>query len=264
MAKDKPIPKTTKGKNANYLPTKKGAGMTDYSVYSFTNKTNNKKYIGLTCDIKRRYRQHKSGKSRAVVFCLAIKKYGFDNFDFVILKSNLTLNEAKDFEKLQILTLNTMVPSGYNRTEGGDTAVKHTKETIEKIIEKNRIWRLTNAHPMKGKKHSEETKKLLRKSALERTDRPSGANHWNYGKETKESTKEKMRIKQSLGNNGFAKKVIDLNTNIIYPCISEAKAVYNISHSMISLVCSGKRKSSKYNFMYLKDYDEKNSIFIDQ
>jgi group I intron endonuclease len=262
MPKDKPIAKTTKGKNANYLPTKSGAGMTAYCVYGFTNKINNKKYIGLTSDIKRRYRQHKSGRSRAVVFCLAIEKYGFDNFDFEILKSNLTLNEAKDFEKLQISTLNTMVPNGYNRTEGGDTVVKHTNESIEKIIEKNRIWRLTNAHPMQGKKHSEETKKLQRESALKRIDRPSGVNHWNYGKKTKESTKEKISIKQSLGNNGFAKKVIDLNTNIVYSCISEAKLVYNISHSIISMICSGKRKSNKYNFMYLKDYDKKNSIVI--
>ena len=233
-----------------------------YSVYCFTNKINNKKYIGLTCDIERRYKQHKGGRSRAVVFCLAIKKYGFDNFDFEIIKSNLTLEEAKDFEKLQISTLNTMVPNGYNRTEGGDAGVKHTKESIEKIIEKNKIWRLTNNHPMQGKKHSEETKKLLRESALKRTDRPSGVDHWNYGKKTKESTKEKMRIKQALGNNGFAKRVVDLNTNIVYSCISEAKLVYNISHSLISMICSGKRKSNKYNFVYLKNYDKENSIAI--
>lgn len=233
-----------------------------YSVYCFTNKINNKKYIGLTYDIERRYKQHKGGRSRAVVFCLAIKKYGFDNFTFEVLKTDLTLDEAKSFERLQVSTLNTMVPSGYNRTEGGDSSVRHTKETIEKIIEKNRIWRLSNEHPMKGRRHSEKTKKLLRESALKRTNRPSGVNHWNYGKETKESTKEKMRIKQALGNNGFAKKVVDLNTNIVYSCISEAKLVYNISHSTISMICSGKRKSNKYNFVYLKNYDKENSIAI--
>jgi group I intron endonuclease len=233
----------------------------NYSVYCFTNTINKKQYVGLTFDVKRRYSQHKGARSRAVVFCLAIKKYGFEKFNFEILKNNLTLEEAKSFEKLKIKEFNTMVPNGYNRTEGGDSGVRHTKESIDKIIEKNRIWRLSNEHPMKGRKHSDETKKLMKEAALRRTEYPSGENHHLYGLKHKESSLEKMRIKQSLGNNPFAKKVIDLNTNIVYSCINEAKLVYNISHSFISMVCSGKRKSIKYNFAYLKDY-EKTSIFI--
>lgn len=227
-----------------------------YSVYSFTNIINGKKYIGLTCDVKRRYAQHKKGKSRAVVFCLAIKKYGFENFNFNILKEDLTLKEAKSFEQKQILELNTMVPNGYNQTKGGDSSIKHTEETILKIIEKNKIWRELHGHPFLGKKHSEEAKKLIQEAALKRKNYPAGINHWNYGKKASESTKEKIKIKSTLGNNGFAKKVIDLNTNIIYSCINEAKLVYNISHATISMICSGKRKSSKYNFMYLTDYDK--------
>ena len=33
--KDKPIPKTTKGKGANYRPTKSGAGMTAKGVAAY-------------------------------------------------------------------------------------------------------------------------------------------------------------------------------------------------------------------------------------
>jgi group I intron endonuclease len=231
-----------------------------YSVYCFTNKINNKKYVGLTSNVERRYNQHRKTSSRAVAFCLAIKKYGFENFEFLILKENISLEEAKLFERQFVKELNSMAPNGYNRTEGGDSAVKHTKETIEKIIEKNRIWRLTNDHPMKGKIHSKESKDLMRESALNRTNYPSGELHWNFGMKHKKSTKEKMSSKQSLGNNGFAKKVIDLNTNIVYSCINEAKLIYNISHSFISMLCSGKRKSNKYNFKYLKDYEQESSL----
>jgi hypothetical protein len=35
MPKDKPIAKTTTGKGANYLPTKKGAGMTEKGVAAY-------------------------------------------------------------------------------------------------------------------------------------------------------------------------------------------------------------------------------------
>jgi group I intron endonuclease len=233
-----------------------------YSVYCFTNSINNKKYIGITSDIKRRFKQHKGIRSRAVVFCLAIKKYGFENFKFEILKENLTLEDAKLFEIQFIQELNSMVPNGYNRTKGGDSSVKHTIATIEKIKEKNRLYRLNNPDPRKGKQHTEETKKLLSKLAFERTDRPKGNNHWNYGKTTSDLTKQKMSVSQTLGNNGFAKKVIDLNTGVIYSCINEAKQVYNISHSFISMVCSGKRKSDKYNFKYLKDYEQEKRFAV--
>ena len=100
--------------------------------------------------------------------------------------------------------------------------------------------------------------------ALKRTNRPRGVDHWHYGKRPNDATIEKMKIQNSLGNNPFAKKVIDLNTNVIYSCINEAKQVYGVSHSMISMICSGKRKSSKYNFMYLKDYEKERSISIDR
>jgi len=234
-----------------------------YCVYCFTNKTNNKKYVGITSNMEQRYKQHKTARNRCPVFSNAIKKYGFETFDFIVLEENLTQEDAKLLEKKFIKEFNSIVPNGYNRTEGGDSSVKHTKKTIEKIIEKNRIYRMNNPHPMKGKKHSEKSKQLIREASLKRTDRPSGKDHWNYGKTVSDATREKLRINNSLGNNGFAKKVIDLNTNIIYSCINEAKLVYGISHSFVSMICSGKRKSTKYKFMYLKDY-EKTSIFIDK
>lgn len=229
-----------------------------YSVYCFTNKLNNKKYIGLTKDIKRRFNQHKGKRSRAVILCNAIRKYGFENFDFNVLKSNLTLGEAKEVEKEFIKELNTMTPNGYNGTIGGDSSVVHTKETIEKIVSKNKIFWETHKHPMQGKNHSCESKILMSIAAKNR-EHPKGKNHWAYGKKFSESTRMKMSVKNTLGNNPFAKKVVDLNTGVIYSCINEAKLVYGISHSMISMVCTGKRKSNKYRFKYLKDYEKETS-----
>ena len=234
-----------------------------YSVYCFINKTNNKKYVGITSNVDRRYRQHKSARNRCPVFSSAIKKYGFDNFDFSILKFDLSKQEAESFEKQFILDFNTLVPNGYNRTEGGNSSVSHSEETKKIISQKNKEYIAKNGSSFLGKKHSEESKKLIRESALNRIEFPKGDKHWNYGKKAKESTIQKMSISNSLGKNPFAKKVVDLNTGIIYSCINEAKEIYNISHSFISMVCSGKRKSNKYRFMYLKDYEKKGSILVD-
>ena len=53
-------------------------------VYCYTNKINNKKYIGQTLWEKQRYNQHKNCYEDSL-FHRAIKKYGFDNFNYEIL-----------------------------------------------------------------------------------------------------------------------------------------------------------------------------------
>ena len=41
-----------------------------------------------------------------------------------------------------------------------------------------------------------------------------------------------------------------------------AAQVYNISHSFISMVCAGKRTSDKYNFKYLKNYEQEKCLTV--
>lgn len=53
MPKDKPIPKTTSGKGANYLPTKKGAGMTAKGVAAYRRANPGSKLkTAVTGDVK--------------------------------------------------------------------------------------------------------------------------------------------------------------------------------------------------------------------
>lgn len=51
----------------------------------------------------------------------AIEKYGWDNFDHVIVGTNFTFNEANILEISLIKSLNTLVcnGNGYNVSEGG-------------------------------------------------------------------------------------------------------------------------------------------------
>ena len=58
-------------------------------IYKYTNKINNKSYIGLTNDINRRCKEHKymASKKDTSHFHQAINKYGIENFDFEILET---------------------------------------------------------------------------------------------------------------------------------------------------------------------------------
>lgn len=91
-------------------------------VYQITNLINNKQYIGITNNIKKRWSNEKSYPSNPVrrqVIQEAIHKYGKDNFDFAILYQNLSIEQAVELEAKLIKEKNTLVPNGYNVDKGG-------------------------------------------------------------------------------------------------------------------------------------------------
>lgn len=108
----------------------------NYCVYLHTNIINGKKYVGITCQEPNKrwknrtgYNPRGKGKSK---FYNAILKYGWNNFEHEIVASNLTREEANNFEHILIISLKTNNSEyGYNITDGGDgwTRIKHTEKT---------------------------------------------------------------------------------------------------------------------------------------
>ena len=88
-------------------------------LYRITNLINNKKYIGITNNYKRRWSNHCCGNSKNMVISRAIKKYGKENFLFEIIQKNLSLEEANQKEIEYIKLENTLAPNGYNVSKGG-------------------------------------------------------------------------------------------------------------------------------------------------
>lgn len=86
-------------------------------VYKITNNINNKKYIGITIDYKRRWKQHINNSSSLVH--KAIEKYGVENFSFELLYYGLSIEEASNIEIDLISKENCLVPNGYNIAKGG-------------------------------------------------------------------------------------------------------------------------------------------------
>lgn len=97
-----------------------------YIIYLINNMINNKKYIGLTSKtLEERWGQHCNealNKQSNYTFHKAIRKYGKDNFEKIILEENLTKEEAKERERYWIKYYNSYSGNklGYNDTYGGD------------------------------------------------------------------------------------------------------------------------------------------------
>ena len=115
--------------------------MKKYYIYMHQNKINGKKYIGQTCQ-KPEYRWNNGkGYSQCPHFYAAIQKYGWDNFEHIILETDLTLEEANKKEQEYIALYDTLnKEKGYNLSKGGDNR-EPLKETREKYKERNKkFW----------------------------------------------------------------------------------------------------------------------------
>lgn len=133
----------------------------NYIVYIHINKINNKKYVGITSQ-KPSYRWRKGkGYCNNKHFFNAIKKYGWDNFYHLIVKENLTKEQAKQWEIYYIGIYQSNISQfGYNLSLGGDLHNKiltpderkvYQIEYRKKISEKNK-----NYQKNYRRKHKEE------------------------------------------------------------------------------------------------------------
>lgn len=122
----------------------------NYCVYVHVNKFNRKTYVGITNDISRRWGKNGSGYINNKYGCFknAILKYGWDNFEHIILECSLTIKQARVLEQLYIKALDAKVPNGYNLTDGGEGVIgapftlehkKHLSEVRKKKIANGEI-----------------------------------------------------------------------------------------------------------------------------
>ena len=112
--------------------------MSKYYVYYHRNIVNNKYYVGITCKKKPEYRWGKNGKNYSdQILGKAIEKYGWNNFEHIIVCSDLSKEEACKIEKELIEKYNSRVPNGYNIESGGQT---NYKQGLIICVETNEIF----------------------------------------------------------------------------------------------------------------------------
>lgn len=110
-------------------------------IYKFQNKINGKVYIGQTKYLNTRYRQHKSellhGTHHNEYFQREVTKYGFDNFDYSIIKK-CSVNELDYSEEYYFKVFDSQNRQhGYNIKNPGNES-DMPKQTKQKIRYANR------------------------------------------------------------------------------------------------------------------------------
>lgn len=136
-----------------------------YCVYVHTNKINGKMYVGQTVygDNPKRRWQNGTSYKHCTYLNRTIEKYGWDNFEHEVIASNLTKEEADNFEKILIKQLDTRNPLfGYNLTDGGEGSCGH------KLSEEAR-QKLSEAAKIRASKNRFKKKKLPAKEPCVRT-----------------------------------------------------------------------------------------------
>jgi hypothetical protein len=214
-------------------------------------------YIGIGKSIKRAYDKRRGNHWKSVV---NKTEYRVD-----ILFDNLSWEDAclKEIELIKLygrddLGLGTLV----NKTNGGEGTIgyKPSLESNKKRSESLKGRIMTDEHKEKiskslqGHKVSEKSLQKL----LERNKKPiSDEQRLNMSKAQKKRYKDnikKVYVKighnHHLGKNPNSKKVIDINTGIIYDTIKEASMDLNINYSYLKQMISGLKKN-KTNLKYL-------------
>ena len=228
-------------------------------IYCFINKITGKRYIGQTNNIEKRKRGHKSesfnpkANGYNLPFHCAIRKYGWENFDFVILEEiddsfgREYLNEREIYFISYYQSL--INQNGYNYTEGGAGCAKPKLSFSEQV----KLSKLFNEEEVRdiqdmlldGYEYFEIKKKypILTDSFLSNINLglnfvrddltyPLATLHTKFTKETKENI------------------IRDIQANITYKEISEK---YGISTGYISMINKGtKWYNDKLNYPLCK------------
>lgn len=248
----------------------------EYCVYMHISP-NGKKYIGITSQ-KPEYRWNNGkGYIGNKYFTRAIEKYGWDNFEHIIIARGLDEETAKWLEIELIREWDSANRGkGYNISLGG--------ESTNGLCGENHhcFGRCGELHPFYGKHHTEESKDKISKALsgenspcygipkseehkrkLSESLKGKNCGELNpmfgkcgelapmYGKHHTEEWKQEQSERFSGNNNPMATKVIAIIDNIvfaIFDTMKEGSKYFNCNYVNISKVCNDKANyCGKYN-----------------
>lgn len=226
---------------------------TDYLVYTHTRPdTNEIFYVGKGTGKRMKCRTNRNIHWKRIVD----KANGFK---YDVLAKNLTEQEALNFE---ILMIKKMKEAGFglcNMTNGGDgvSGFKHSPEMCE--AQRQRMLGVTPWN--KGKPTSPEAIEKMRLAKLGKKQSPEHIAKCAESRRGKKySEAHRKAISESLlgrkmpyeANESRRKKVMCVETDIIYNSVSEAAKELKLFTGNISKVCKGKmNKTGGFHWNYV-------------
>lgn len=215
-------------------------------IYCWTNKLNNKQYVGQAKDLWSRlidYGQPWYLRKSNLTISRALKKYGMENFTLTILEfiDSPESTLGKDLDLAENNAIKLLKPK-YNILQEARSSrgYKHTEVTKRLISQLKKGWT-----------HSAETKAKMSESR-------KGINNNMFGKETLDSTKAKMRVaalnRIKSSKPGTLVEVTDIKTNIMTTYPSIRQAAIGINHPYWSLKAFQKNSSTIYKDQYLINF----------
>ena len=245
----------------------------EYTIYCHINKINGKKYIGQT-KLRPEIRWGSNGckYKECRHFWYAIQKYGWDNFEHVIIAEHLTLEEANHFEELLINKLHlTDGKYGYNLSSGGENKIAslETKELWRKQRKGNSPFAkkticdgiifssMTDCASYLGIERNLLKMYLNKNHRMPKEFIERGLNYLDNPQEFEEQLSNPF----ARGNNPRAKKVIC--DEIIFDCARDCADYLNINyHTMINWLFHYKPMPRAFYERGLKFLDDEKEIEV--
>ena len=233
--------------------------MNNYTVYIHTNKINNMKYVGITCqDVAVRWQANGNGYRKQEHFWRAIKKYGWDNFKHEIIASGLSKKDACDLEQKLIAEYGTRDNTkGYNKSAGGESGAfgvertekqraiaSHTlrekwKDPVFREEARKRTVALNQSTEIRKKRSASNRQRVITDETREKISRSKTG--YKLGPFS-EDHKRKLREHHSGGAEPSA--VVCVDTGECFKSINDAAMAKGINKKGISGCC---RKVPHYN-----------------
>ena len=242
--------------------------MKTWVIYCHLNKINGKRYIGLSSNNLSHRWGRGSGYKDQARFKAAIKKYGWDNFEHLILEKNIpTLKEANEREQYWIEYYHTWIYDpqcwGYNTTKGGDGTLGHIQipDTVAQIkrtlashrykqvfcIETGKVYNSCSAAAREIN-----VSPAMIHNCVNKRNILGGGFHWAYIEDVEYIKYLKTLI--GVKKKGARQcKVICIETAEQFSYVKDAAAKYGIKACHISACCKGKRKTcGGFHWKYLE------------
>lgn len=239
--------------------------MKKYIIYMHRNKINGKVYIGQTCQSLSDRCGAEGQRYKGQAFYNAIQKYGWVNFEHIILEENLTQEEANQKEIQYIKLYNSIDKQfGYNISEGGNNNTLSDEQKEKRRQLNYQMWadgtfkQLINtevycieldeyfdsALDAERKYHIDNSaiQKVCKNKLNYAGVKQGQALHWIYVKDITEEKIEQLKNKKEVLK-GIEIPVYCCELDTIYSSATKAGKILKLDPSSIRKTARGKQKT---------------------